>query len=163
MGSRTFLVSVLYGVASGLAVHHVPRVVVDGTVLLLFLTSASFFHWLLLLVVVVVVVVVPCCCSLSVRNTTATHNIHTYVQCGLDLFSVRFHWSISSSWLAPQGIVTLYRYVVQSDWIRLVFLYTKLIVGGKHSKYQMDYAIYLADCTCRSAHSLESIFFNSIQ
>jgi hypothetical protein len=43
MGSRTFLVSVLYGVASGLAVHHVPRVVVDGTVLLLFLTSASFF------------------------------------------------------------------------------------------------------------------------
>jgi hypothetical protein len=108
-------------------------------------------------------VIIACCCSLSVRNTTATHNIHTYVQCGLDLFSVRFHWSISSSWLAPQGIVTLYRYVVQSDWIRLVFLYTKLIVGGKYSKYQMDYAIYLADCTCRSAHSLESIFFNSIQ
>jgi hypothetical protein len=67
-------------------------------------------------------VIIACCCSLSVRNTTATHNIHTYVQCGLDLFSVRFHWSISSSWLAPQGIVTLYRYVVQSDWIRLVFL-----------------------------------------
>lgn len=75
---------------------------VDGMVhvtIIPYLTSASFFFFI-------------GCWFEILRNTKS----------GFDLFGVRSHWSISRSRLVAPGSLTLYRYAVQSDWIRLVFL-----------------------------------------